>query len=101
MRVGPHPHALSLARSRSLGLQALPIHNQHPSDIFPARPTVRRPSPERPVPCAYLPTAARTLSLQLRASASTAFSSSVSILRSRITILPLTIVERTSSPRVT
>ena len=28
MRVRSHPHAISLARSRSLGPQALPIHNQ-------------------------------------------------------------------------
>ena len=47
----------------------------------------------------YFPTAARTDAANLRASASTAGSSSVSILRSRIRTRPFTITVRTSSPR--
>ena len=46
-------------------------------------------------------TAARTLSIQARPSAMTEDSLSVSILRSRISTLPLTTVVRTSSPRMT
>ena len=54
-------------------------------------------TPRLPLPSV---TAARTFSAQPRASASTAAPSSVSTLRSRISTLPLTIVVRTSSPRV-
>jgi len=40
MRLGPHPQTLSLARSRSLGPQALPILQSESIYVIAAQPTL-------------------------------------------------------------